>query len=240
MLVTQHFHIPYLILMQWLLLTGLISFGTFMAWDTGLLPSMLANDNTRLSIIILTIFFAACLHCFERSLYLSRQFSILNHYTSLPDSTVLSTNSTNSPVQLYLIQASTREEQDTVLLSEVLAENIRGQNQIGWFISGVLIKLGLLGTVIGFMLMLGSLDNIQSMDIGQVQTLMQTMTQGMKIALNTTLLGLASSMLLGIQYLYLDRRADQLVAQTIQLSQTLLDASKANSAIADKSIKAEI
>ena len=211
-----------------------------MAWDTGLLPSMLANDNTRLSIIILTIFFAACLHCFERSLYLSRQFSILNHYTSLTDTTALSTNSPNSPVQHYLIQASTREEQDTVLLSEVLAEKIRGQNQIGWFISGVLIKLGLLGTVIGFMLMLGSLDNIQSMDIGQVQTLMQTMTQGMKIALNTTLLGLASSMLLGIQYLYLDRRADQLIAQTIQFSQSLQDTIQVNPDDAENNAQAEI
>lgn len=218
---TSKGHVPYLILMQWLILAGLICFGVFMAWDAGLLPNMLASDNTRLSIIILAVFFLACLHCFDRSLFLSRQFNVLHAYSNSEfPSNVLNM----SPVREYLQQppltsSTCEDEQDSVLLTEVLAEKIRGQHQIGWFITGGLIKLGLLGTVIGFMLMLGSLDNIKSMDLEQVQTLMQTMTQGMKIALNTTLLGLGSSLLLGIQYLYLDRRADQLVAQTILLFQ---------------------
>lgn len=226
--ITRITHIPYLILMQWLMLAGLIGFGVFMAWDTGLLPRMLASDNTRLSIVILGLFFLACLHCFDRSLFLSRQFSVLESYSQLK---VVSNYRGASPVTDYLKQPSiqslkqlskqteTEDEQDVALLTEVLSEKLRGQHQIGWFITSALIKLGLLGTVIGFMLMLGSLDNIKSMDIEQVQTLMQTMTHGMKIALNTTLLGLGSSLLLGMQYLYLDRRADQLVAQTIQLSQ---------------------
>jgi hypothetical protein len=209
MQMTRNTHIPYLVLMQWLMLIGLIGFGIFMAWDTGLLPTMLESDNTRLSIIILAMFFVACLHCFERSFFLSRQFCILNQRVS----------SDVSPISHYLKQSSNMDDQERALLTEVLAEKIRGQHQIGWFITGALIKLGLLGTVIGFMLMLGSLDNIKSMDLEQVQTLMQTMTQGMKIALNTTLLGLGSSLLLGLQYLYLDRRADQLLALTIHQSQ---------------------
>jgi hypothetical protein len=206
---THKAHTPYLVLMQWFILAGLIVFGIFMAWDTGLLPSMLASDNTRLSVIILLLFAVACLHCFERSIFLSRQFCVL--YSRL--------HSHTSPISEYFQQSSGKDEQDLVLLTEVLGEKIRGQHQIGWFITSALIKLGLLGTVIGFMLMLGSLDSIQSMDLEQVQTLMQTMTQGMKIALNTTLLGLGGSLLLGAQYLYLDRRADQLLALTIKESQ---------------------
>ena len=207
---THKTHIPYLVLMQWFILAGLIGFGVFMAWDTGLLPNMLASDNTRLSIIILILFFVACLHCCERSVFLSRQFCILHSRL----------HSQKSPISEYFQQSSGKDEQDLVLLTEVLGEKIRGQHQIGWFITSALIKLGLLGTVIGFMLMLGSLDSIQSMDLEQVQVLMQSMTQGMKIALNTTLLGLGSSLLLGAQYLYLDRRADQLLALTIKESQT--------------------
>ena len=227
-------HIPYLILMQSLMIAGLISFALFMAWDTGLLPTMLAGDNTRLSIIILVVFILACLHCLDRSIFLSRQFNFLHTYSS---SESIYENPEASPIREYLQQTSSRlslieNEQDSSLLTEVLAEKISGQHQIGWFITGALIKLGLLGTVIGFMLMLGSLDSIKSMDLEQIQTLMQTMTQGMKIALNTTLLGLGSSLLLGIQYLYLDRRADQIVAQTIQLSQreTALDYTSINKA----------
>lgn len=209
-------HIPNLILMQWIMLAGLIFFAIYMAWDTGLLPNMLASDNTRLSILILALFFFACLHCLERSLFLSRQSSLLNRFIY---SAQIPVSGGASPVIEYLKLSTDKEEQDVALLSEVLAEKIRGQHQIGWFVTGALIKLGLLGTVIGFMLMLGSLDNIKSMDLDQVQTLMQTMTQGMKIALNTTLLGLVTSLLLGMQYLFLDRRADQLLAQAIQLYQ---------------------
>ena len=212
---TDKSHIPYLIVMQWLMIAGLMGFGIFMAWDAGLLPEMLAQDNTRLSILILMLFFVASVHCFERSLFLSRQFEVLHGFNGNAQVPLLP----NSPVSQYLMPASSKQEKDQTLLAEFLAEKIRGQHQIGWFITGALIKLGLLGTVIGFMLMLGSLDDIQSMDLEQVQTLMQTMTQGMKIALNTTLLGLGSSLLLGIQYLYLDRRADQLIAQSIQCSQ---------------------
>lgn len=217
-------HIPYLVLMQWLLLIGLIFFGIFMAWAANLLPTMLVSDNTRLSVIILIVFFLGCLHCFDRSLFLSRQFNVLKTYGN----TALSSHMLgNSPINDYLQRpllassslSSCNDEQDISMLTEVLAEKIRGQHQIGSFITSGLIKLGLLGTVIGFMLMLGSLDDIKSMDLEQVQTLMQTMTQGMKIALNTTLLGLGSSLLLGLQYLYLDRRADQLIAETIERGQ---------------------
>lgn len=217
MQITHKSHIPYLILMQWLMLAGLISFGIFMAWDTGLLPDILTSDNTRISILILVLFFFASLHCFERSLFLSRQARLLHSYfdSLRPSSRAVF----NSPVIHYLNLSVAKDEQDVTLLTEVLAEKLRGQHQIGWFVTGALIKLGLLGTVIGFMLMLGSLDNIKSMDIAQVQTLMQTMTQGMRIALNTTLLGLVSSLLLGLQYLYLDRRADQLIAYAIEYYQ---------------------
>ncbi|CAA6804115.1 MAG: Unknown protein [uncultured Thiotrichaceae bacterium] len=233
---TRNAYIPYLILMRWLLLAGLIGFGVFMAWDTGLLPNMLANDNTRLSIIILTLFFLASLHCFDRSLFLSHQFKVLHAHANVESSP---TTSGVSPVRDYLQHpslrpSSTKNEQDISLLTEVLAEKIRGQHQMGWFATSALIKLGLLGTVIGFMLMLGSLDNIKSMDLEQVQVLMQSMTQGMKIALNTTLLGLGSSLLLGVQYLYLDRSADQLIAQTIQLSQQDIEPDKADVDVVDK------
>lgn len=227
-------HIPYLILMQWLMLAGLIGFGVYMAWDNGLLPNMLENDNTRLSILILALFLVGCMHCGERSYFLSKQFIELFQFND-PDNPSIE-HVVKAPVSDYLRKSSGRDEQDLTLLTEVLAERIRGQHQIGWFVTGALIKLGLLGTVIGFMLMLGSLDNIKSMDLEQVQTLMQTMTQGMKIALNTTLLGLTTSLLLGVQYLYLDRRADQLIAQAIQLSkqdtspQTLLKSKTAAAA----------
>ncbi|MDO6749982.1 MotA/TolQ/ExbB proton channel family protein, partial [Gilvimarinus sp. 1_MG-2023] len=80
------------------------------------------------------------------------------------------------------------------------------------FMTGVLVKLGLLGTVVGFMLMLGSVSGLENLDTSDLKVLMQQMTTGMGVAMNTTLVGLVCSILLGLQYLLLDRSADRLVA----------------------------
>jgi hypothetical protein len=110
-------------------------------------------------------------------------------------------------------------EGDNAQLAEIMAETVRGSHQVGWFLAGLVIKLGLLGTVIGFVLMLGSVSGLDSLDIGGVKQLMQQMTRGMGIAMNTTMIGLISSMLLGLQYLLLDRSADHFVADTVMLGQ---------------------
>lgn len=203
-------HTPYLILMHWLLIASLMGCGLIMAWDLAFLPDILERDNTRISLIILIVFMLGSMHCAERSFYLSRQTEVLHHSQQDP----------TSPIQQYWQSVTDHpiDANNKTLQAELLAEKIRGQHQIGWFMAGALIKLGLLGTVIGFIIMLSSLDSIKAMDIDQVQSLMQQMTHGMGIALNTTLLGLIGSLLLGIQYLYLDRHADQLITQTLQES----------------------
>jgi biopolymer transport protein ExbB/TolQ len=53
---------------------------------------------------------------------------------------------------------------------------------------------------------------------------MQQMTQGMKIALNTTIIGLVGSIFLGLQYLMLDRAADQILVAAVQASNTSAEA----------------
>lgn len=127
-----------------------------------------------------------------------------------------------SPVARYVFHSvrSAISETDT-LQAEVLTEVLRGQHQTGWFITGLAIKLGLLGTVIGFGLMLASVSNIETLEISNMENLMQSMTQGMGIALNTTMFGLVCSIFLGIQYLYLDRSADSVAIDTINFAQKM-------------------
>ena len=40
-----------------------------------------------------------------------------------------------------------------------------GFYEFGWFCSDVMLKLGLIGTVIGFIIMLGSLSDITTFDV---------------------------------------------------------------------------
>lgn len=200
--------------LQWLWLFGLLLVSLAMLWDNGILQFMFATDNTYLCPLMVALFLLACLHCGYRSLFLARQAHVVNTWPSSP-----STDSQHLITRYLQALQAIPNSQDKQLTTELLGEELRGQHQVGWFVTGLLIKLGLLGTVVGFVMMLGSMTNLSSLDIAQVQTLMQQMTQGMKIALNTTIIGLVGSIFLGLQYLMLDRAADQILVATVHASQ---------------------
>ena len=73
----------------------------------------------------------------------------------------------------------------------------------------ILLKLGLTGTVIGFILMLLPIGEIKDFDPQILQKLLSTMSGGMAVALYTTLTGLVTSMLLKFQYFLLDSSLSQ-------------------------------
>lgn len=203
---------PYFILISWLWLAGLLLFMVVVTWDTDLLPAALASDQTRISIVLLILTALVSLHCAYRSYKLSRLESALSVWQTDKQS---AQNINNSLLSAYLPLMTHAKEKNLSLNGELLAEHYHYQHAFGWFAAGAMIKLGLLGTVIGFIMMLTSISGLDSLEIEQVQHLMQRMTQGMMVALNTTLLGLVGSLILGVQYLFLDHCADQLLVRTM-------------------------
>ena len=104
-------------------------------------------------------------------------------------------------------------------LLDVYSARIASRHEHGWFIIDVLLKLGLLGTIIGFILMLGSVASTADIDIGTMQKVLKQMSYGMGTALYTTLAGLIGAILLAIQYHLLDRGLDELVEKTAYLTE---------------------
>ena len=81
-------------------------------------------------------------------------------------------------------------------LPSLLIDNIG----IGWFISEALLAIGMVGTVIGFLYMLGtSFENINVNDAATLQDSLVSMAKGMSTALYTTLMGLITSLLIKVQ-----------------------------------------
>ena len=78
----------------------------------------------------------------------------------------------------------------------------------GWLAADLALKLGLMGTIIGFIFMLTPLSDLAGLDAASLQSLLAAMGDGMAIALYTTLTGLVVNVLLRLQY--------QLVADTLQ------------------------
>ena len=80
---------------------------------------------------------------------------------------------------------------------------------VEWFVSDVVLTLGMLGTIIGFMIMLqGTFSSIEFNDAHSIRTALSSMSKGLFTALNTTLLGLVSSIILKVQLIVYENVKD--------------------------------
>ncbi|NMJ87554.1 MAG: hypothetical protein EX285_06925 [Thaumarchaeota archaeon] len=80
---------------------------------------------------------------------------------------------------------------------------------VEWFVSDVVLTLGMLGTIIGFMIMLqGTFSSIEFNDVHSIRLALSSMSQGLFTALNTTLLGLVSSIILKVQLILYENVKD--------------------------------
>lgn len=74
-----------------------------------------------------------------------------------------------------------------------------------WFISDAMITLGMIGTVAGFLIMMGdSFSSLDTKDPTAIQKTIQTVGSGMGTILVTTLMGLVTSVLLKLQLVIID------------------------------------
>ena len=82
---------------------------------------------------------------------------------------------------------------------------------IGWFIAESCLVLGLIGTVAGFIIMLGTaFVDIDVTSIDSMQKALSQMSIGMSAALYTTLMGLLSSLGIKLQLVNIGRTIDKL------------------------------
>ena len=222
--------------LQWLIFFSVLAFILWLAWEHGLAQDIFRTDPTRLSIVIALIFTGGTVHCALRSVFLSAQLNELGNITANPRALRLDDGRLSlagrplapSLVSDYLAGVfrcrqgppGEADRHQWSRLDDVLAEEAGGAHATGWFFAQLLIKLGLLGTVIGFILMLSSITGTASFEPEHAHELFSEMTRGMRVALNTTLVGLLGTILLGFQYLLLDRAADRLVANAAHFAET--------------------
>ncbi len=230
--------------LMWLVVTGLIGFGLLVCWNEGLLQLLFYTDRSRICLVIGLLYLAGSAHCARRAVFLSREtdqvrelgdhigdrLSVIRaddvHGVSI-DGYHLPSDSVIGEHVAALVRRGTRHddpaqdgEQSTLV--GTLVAHAKGSHDFGWFLVDVLLKLGLLGTIVGFILMLGSVADTASLDVNTMQKVLKQMSSGMGTALYTTLAGLVGSMALGLQYLLLDKGADDLIERILRLTESRL------------------
>ena len=90
-----------------------------------------------------------------------------------------------------------------------IVEKIEHLMEVGWFTSDLCLTIGMIGTVVGFIMMLSGFTTVDTSDVKTVQDLIKTLGGGMSTALYTTLMGLICSAGLKVQYFNLSQAIDK-------------------------------
>ncbi len=229
-------------LLRWLIFTGVCIFAFVLSWHYGLVGMMLRGDKTYISIIIWILYVAASLHCLVRTSLISRELDRAHRVLAAvsrgephlivdgPD--VLTKEGAKLPrsqvtthIRNLILKAGLQGDEhrlDQTLLLRGLADSLRGPNQLGTYASDALMKLGLLGTIIGFIMMLAPIAGLDAADRASVRTSMGLMSDGMAVAMYTTLTGLIGSILVQTQYYMLDKATQRLFALATNLTEVFV------------------
>ena len=174
------------------LMLSLVVFSAYLIVDLGILSLIVESDRSKISLIILSIYIFACVHWFYLSINLDKEISSLDN-----------TNS-QTLIRSFVDKASEEGSYNQKNNLDLLQDELSNRHALGYLAVDILLKLGLTGTVIGFILMLLPIGEIKDFDPQILQKLLGTMSGGMAVALYTTLTGLVTSMLLKFQYFLLD------------------------------------
>lgn len=231
----------YIYLQTWLIIASFCAFAAWVAFDNNIFHIMVDTDKSYLSLATIVVFLAASAHAAWHIAATATRIKAANSYLdgdpntsfepqSIPPSARTAVNLNDGGptfVGNFLRDVSDsqkrssrkkQESSDNHIL-EIYADQLRSPVEIGWFIVDLLIRLGLLGTIIGFILILRTLVSGPLPSADQIQTLLISMSGGMGTALFTTLSGLTTATLLGLQYMVLGRSVETLIASLIRINE---------------------
>ena len=226
-------------LLKWILVNVLAAFGGLVLWYLGLLQAMLATDRTHMSLIILGIFGVTSLHCLYQTIVVSHELIAARKVRSAvvasagrplvekdgqvftPQGQALEPSVVTTHIADLISKARgpMGAHPDQTVLLRSLADQLRSRENLGWFVSESLLRLALLGTAVGFILMLIPVAGLDAFDVDSLRRTLTGMTGGMAIALNVTVAGIATALFLKLTYYLLDEAIADLFREVTKVTE---------------------
>ena len=216
--------------LKWVLLMALITLGAVVSYDYGLLTYLFAADRSRITVLIAVLYVGFSLHCiwilvelareYRRALQVKAQLATALKVPDIPIGGGL--------IDQYLSDViSSREKPGEVegnahLLMTSLGAAFRRRTKIGTYGADLLYKLGMLGTMVGFVMMLNSMGNISNFDVDTLRGALQDMIAGMAVSLLTTIAGLIGGILVRLEYNIADALVTDISQTTVSFTETSL------------------
>tara|TARA_Y100001936_G_scaffold106989_1_gene105087 strand:+ start:2323 stop:2970 length:648 start_codon:yes stop_codon:yes gene_type:complete len=198
------------VFIYWLYFVSLILISIYILESFGFISGIFREDISYISSLIVSIFI---FYLFRGGYYL---YVLRNTIDSLDRNDLRLTNNIFVDI-LDEYKVSSSNNSNKKPFQEELKLRLYEIVDNGFFVADILLKLGIVGTVIGFIIMLSSLSTIDEMNLAKMNNLLLSMSSGMKVALYTTLSGLICSILLTIQNNFFENKINFFISKIMSL-----------------------
>ena len=202
----------YLLLLRYSLVNALGLVFTIVIFTQGYLNKAIKGDVTNVVILIIFLFLIGLILASMKAFWISRELN--DSYSEK--------NKTNSMLNDFLKKAEKLDASSRANLVSSVKINISIKINNIRFIANILVILGLIGTVIGFIIALSGVDGSVSSNPEEVGKMVATLVKGMSVALYTTLVGSILSVWLNICYQILSNGANRLISRMIEVGEKTL------------------
>ncbi len=189
-------------------LAGLALLGA--AWFHGLVDMVIVADKTYLSVLIFLVFLGGLALCTAKVWRTSREL----------DEVRSRDRRNRSAVTRYLAPMLDRDAESRANLASALRLKLAHRIAIVRHIGNSLVLLGLIGTVLGFIIALSGVDPQRAADISAIAPMVATLIEGMSTALYTTLVGAVLNVWLMANHQLLAGGTVKLIATLVELAET--------------------
>lgn len=199
----------YLLLLRYIILNIAALAILFYIWLEGWISILIEQDVTGISLMIAGVFVVGWIICSFKVIRCSTELNAIME----PD------KFGPSRAQWYLDLIGKTQNDSRSSIAECLRSRLYSRISFIRAISNNLIILGLIGTVIGFIISLSGVDAERVADIASVAPMVSTLIQGMSVALYTTLVGAVTHVWLSMCYHVLATGTVNLVNAIIERSE---------------------
>ena len=160
------------------------------AYIQGYVDMIIAADETRLSVAIAAVFLVGLGLCGWKVALTSRELNEVRNFDALRESAA-----TNYIAKLRGIAGDSRS-----IIAGVVRLRLSHRIAVVRQIANSLVLLGLIGTVIGFVIALSGIDPQRASEFESISPMVSTLIRGMSTALYTTMVGAVLNLWLMINY----------------------------------------
>jgi MotA/TolQ/ExbB proton channel family len=179
------------------------------AWLQGWLTSLVITDTTHLVAAITGVFVVGLVLCARIALQLSGELNQVKARHPRPGSRVAG----------YLEAIAGHDGQSRAILASTLKLKLASRITAVRHLANSLVILGLIGTVIGFIMALSGVDPDAAADVSSIGPMVSTLIDGMSVALYTTLVGAVLNVWLMLNYRLLEGGTVRLLTAIVELGE---------------------